>query len=270
MLRGVWKFAVAKCVVRFDRKGDEVNCGDAGESELKEVLVLFWQGTHVISKRGLCWFHKSKALWEVSVEKAGLVSLNLSMLNIFRFVSVVCFPICFLGACKGEDETGGGVTVEETAKTERKKRPKMSEVMQAARELDAYKEKIGYKDSPEIEALSQEQADVAMKVANMRTNHPTLQAISKEGEEAKAKLMEAVSNKDEAGKKKWGLIVGENSTKRLEAAKDIPELVELEKRSEELEEQIEKLRYEAISKEPEGKKLVDRNRELGRAYSEGY
>ncbi len=185
-----------------------------------------------------------------------------------HYATLALLPIFLLNSCKsGEGDESEGVSVNGGPSVEKKERPKLSELRDASRELDAYEEKIGYEDTAEIKALDAEQTAAVMELIDLRQNHPKLKEIREEGEEAQTKLMEAVANKDEAGKEKWGPIAGQNSMKRLEATKNIPEIAELERKAEELGKQVEDLRYEIISQVPEGKKLADKLRELNKAYS---
>ena len=182
-----------------------------------------------------------------------------------KIISVTILPLLFLTSCKSDDGTQTN-DASSASKSEGKK-VKLSDVIDASKALDVYKEEIGYKDSPEINALDQELTTAVFKLMDLRKDHPTLKKIAAEGDEAQAKLIEAVQNKDEAAKKKWGPLAAEGSLKRREAMKNIPELVALEKKTEELEAKIEQLRYDAIAKEPEGKKLANEVRRVTKAYT---
>ncbi len=188
-------------------------------------------------------------------------------MNLSR-IAIATIPLLFLSpSCKSEDASVETADESQPNTAKPSKRPKLSEVMKVSREMSDYKEKIGYEDSPEIKALMQEQTDAVFKAMDIRQNHPTLKKIAEESAEAQTKLMEAVQNKDDAAQQKWGPIAGQNSMRRLEAAKEIPELAELDEKAEALGVKIEQMQYELISAEPEGKKIADEVRRITKAFS---
>lgn len=128
--------------------------------------------------------------------------------------------------------------------------------------LREYKKKVGYEETPEMEALSEKNGELAVKAAMMRTNHPKIKEMAKENEAAQAKVAEAVKNKDEAGKKKWGAIVADLYVKRRAIYESDPEYIKVQKELKEVEDKLFALEYAELSKTPEGKELADYYKEL--------
>lgn len=190
-------------------------------------------------------------------------------------VVLSCCLSLFLVSCNKEGETSsgdGGSASEGSAATgteNGKKRYKVKDVMAISREVSDYKKEIGYEMPAEARRLNEKLSEDVSRMADLRNNHPVLKRIDEEGAEAQAKLMQAVADKDEAAKEKWGPIAGKISLKKMEAVKSIPEIVELEKKIEADAAEIARLENEELSKTPKGKELVERSKIILEGFQNG-
>ena len=202
-----------------------------------------------------------------NINAAIMKNKGMKFVTVASFASLVLLTSCDKEKNATSTETVGADSSKE-ASSSRKKVPGIKEIMQLGKDLQAYKEKVNYQEPAEVETLGAEIYKDLMQINKLKEEHPTIKKIDEEGAEANEKLMQAVRDKDEEAKQKWGRIVGNQMMKKREAATQIPEIVALQTEMAAKTEKMHQIEYEALSKDAEGKKLAARLKEVNDATKE--
>ena len=178
-------------------------------------------------------------------------------------VLVLTASALFLASCSSDKSKGGagGPTAESDSETIGQSY-KMNDYADVLKEVNAYKQKIGYKKSAEYEQLEDEISDGKLRLMKLINGHPKLNEINAESAEVSKKLMESVSSKDKEAQKKWGKIAADLAIKQKDVMQAIPEIAELEKHLEDMKVKKRELVFSALSQTEEGKELADRQRAI--------
>lgn len=190
-------------------------------------------------------------------------------LYLFPAFAVALLSVSLFSSC----EEGGDYSEGSAASSKKEqvvKEYSRSDLENISKKVEAYKEEIGFENTAEYDLLAKKSFVDYEKMLDLKKNHPVIKEIEEDGWDAKNNLMQATATDDEEGKEKWGEIVGAQGTDRINALKEIPEIIELQKEMDADEKKMQKLEYEQLSKTPKGKQLAERHRAILEGFQDKY